>query len=306
MTTRFGIAIPQTFPGGQVDINLVRNGLIKAEELGFGTAWVGEKLIGPLSTLESGSLLAYAAALTTKIRLGCAVMLIPVRGPMLMAKILATLDHLSGGRLTVGVGLGSQADFYTAQGLTPEKRGKRFEEGLHLMNALWTQDVIDFEGEFYKIKDWQVEPKPVQKPGPPLIFGARSDAGIARAVRMGQGFMAAGASTVSAFCDEVRHVREELDRQKRDPATFSIGKRIYVAVDNDEARAQRRLREWYGLWYMRPELADTTAIQGPANKVAEELQRIIESGAQEIILNPVFDEIEQMELLARDVIPAIS
>jgi probable F420-dependent oxidoreductase len=305
MTTRFSIAIPQTFPDGRVNVALVRESLAKAEELGFESAWVAEKLFGPLNTLEAFTLLTYAAGITTKIRLGCAVLLTAVRGPMLMAKMLATLDQLSQGRLIVGVGLGAYPDFFLAQGLSPEKRGKRFEEGLHLMNALWTENVVNFDGEFYKIKDRQMEPKPHQKPKPPLIFGAMSPAGIARAVRLGDGFIGAGAVSTAAFYGHAREVRDELGRQNRDPATFSIGKRVYLAIDKDEERAGKRMREWYGAWYGRPELADATGVWGSPAKVIDELQRVVAGGAQEIMLNPVFDEVEQMEILKRDVVPAM-
>jgi alkanesulfonate monooxygenase SsuD/methylene tetrahydromethanopterin reductase-like flavin-dependent oxidoreductase (luciferase family) len=304
MKTRFSFSIPQTFPSGVVDRELVRKALVKAEQHGFETAWVAEKLFGPLNTLEAVTLLAYAAGITSRIKLGCAVIQTAVRGPMLMAKMLSTIDQLSAGRLIIGVGLGSHPDFLAAQGLPTDKRGERYEEGLELMLKLFTEKKLTFEGKYYKLKDREMEPKPAQKPRPPLIFGALAPVAIARAVRMGDGFIGAGSQAGDGFLGLVKAVHEELGRQKRDPKTFPIAKRVYIGVDKDADRAHKRLREWYGAWYGKPEMADASAVWGSPQQCIEKLKVFTSAGAEEILLNPVYDELEQMDILVSEVMPA--
>src|SRR5262249_44195029 len=116
----FGVSIPQTFPGRPVDPALIREYLARAEALGFGSAWVVEPLLGAIPSLEPVELVTYAAALTSRMRLGTAVLLTALRSPVHLAKSLATLDHLSGGRLIVGVGLGGNPAVYPVFGLSAE------------------------------------------------------------------------------------------------------------------------------------------------------------------------------------------
>src|ERR1700752_726009 len=132
----FAIAIPHTFP----DPAGVQRFLRRAEEVPFAAAWCIEKVIGTAPVLESVTTLAYAAATTMRLRLGIAVLLIAQRNPIDTAKSLSSLDVLSSGRLTVGVGLGHSTESYPAYGLTPEGRVTRFRENLEIMKRLWSEE----------------------------------------------------------------------------------------------------------------------------------------------------------------------
>lgn len=300
MTSRIpiGIAIPQTFRDAPATPRHIGEFLRRAEALGFHSAWVVEQILGAMASLEPVELLAYAAALTDRMRLGSAVLLTALRNPVHLAKSLATIDQLSGGRLIVGVGLGGTPRVYPAFGLRAERRVARFEEGLTLMKQLWTQPRVTMNGEFFNLDNASMEPKPSQKPYPPLWFGGHHPNALKRAVAMGDGFIGAGSASTATFAEEARQLRTSLADARRDPAAFPIGKRVYIAVDADRERAARRLAEWFGAFYGKPDLAAQVCVWGDAAHCAEGLREIVAAGAQFLMLNPVFDELDQLERLA--------
>lgn len=301
----FGIAIPQIFSKLPVDTALLRRFLARAESLGYHSAWVQEQILGSTATLEPVGLLTYAAALTRRLRLGSAVLITPLRSPVQLAKSLSTLDQLSGGRLIVGVGLGGNTRVYPAFGLSAEHRVSRFTEGIELMKRLWTEEHTTFDGKFWKLQNASMEPKPVQKPHPPLWFGARHDAALKRAVELGDGWIGAGSSSTAQFRDELRRLSGYLAEAKRDPSTFSLAKRVYIAVDQNKARAEKRLGEWFERYYRNAELATRVAVYGDQQECTGKLAEIASAGAGLLLLNPVFDEMDHLELLAKAIVPAL-
>ena len=300
-----GVAIPQTFVGGPVDTRRMRDFLKHAEALGFESAWVVEQVLGSAPVLEGVSTLAWASAVTERLRLGSAVLLTALRSPVHLAKALATIDQLSHGRLVVGVGLGGSPKVYPAYGLTAERRAARFAEGLRLMKRLWTEPRVTMAGEFYRLENASMEPKPVQKPHPPLWFGGHHPQALRRAVELGDGFIGAGSASTATFAEEMTVLRGILAERGRAPQSFPVGKRVYVALDRDRARAGKRLAEWFGAFYGKPELAEAVCVWGDADACVEGLRAVIAAGAGFLMLNPVFDELEQLERLAADVAPRL-
>jgi probable F420-dependent oxidoreductase len=299
------VAIPQTFPEGQIDQRRLREFLGRAEALGFGSAWVVEQILGGIPSLEPVELLAYAAAVTERLRLGAAVLLTALRSPVHLAKSLATLDHLSGGRLIVGVGLGGNAKIYPAFGITAERRAARFAESIRVMKLLWTEPRVTFTGAFWKLENAAMEPKPLQKPHPPVWFGAHHPNALKRAAELGDGFIGAGSISTAQFTEEVKTLRQLLAQAGRDPARFPIGKRVYIAVDRDRGRAGRRLAEWFGAFYGRPALAEQAAVWGDGPECLDGLARVMAGGARLILLNPVFDELDHLERFASELAPKL-
>jgi probable F420-dependent oxidoreductase len=292
------VSIPQTFPGRSIEPRQIRDYLARAEALGFHSAWVVEQVLGSIASLEPVELLTWAAALTTRMRLGSAVLLTALRSPVHLAKSLATLDHLSEGRLMVGVGLGGNTAVYPAYGLAAERRAARFAEGIELMKRLWTEPRVDFKGEFWKLTSASMEPKPLQKPHPPLWFGAHHPNALRRAARLGDGFMGAGSLSTVKFADEVKALRGILRDVGRDPDTFPMGKRVYIAVDRDKRRAGTRLAEWFGAFYGRPQMAEEVSVFGSPEQCVAGLREVVAAGASLVLLNPVFDEMEHLETFA--------
>jgi len=300
-----GVAIPQTRLDGAFDVEKLRGFLARAEALGVQSAWVVEQILGSIRSLEPVALLTYAAACTERLRLGSAVLLTALRSPVHLAKSLATLDHLSGGRLTVGVGLGGNPRIYPAFGLQAARRAARFAEGLRLMKRLWTDERVTFEGEFFKLQNASMEPKPLQKPHPPLWFGGHHPNALRRAVELGDGFIGAGSISTATFLGEVKLLKSLLEEAGRDPARFPLGKRVYIAVDHDRARAGRRLAEWFGAFYGKPELAAEVSVWGDPGECVDRLAEITAAGVGFLMLNPVFDESEQLEQFASRIAPKL-
>src|SRR5215207_134406 len=150
---RLGIGLPQGVAGGRADTGLIRDFATRAERLGYADLWLTDNLLGGRPHLEPVTLLAYAAACTERIRLGVSVIILNQRNPVALAKALASLDQLSGGRLTVGVGLGGGTAAYPAFGISEERPVGRFTESLRVMRALWSEERVDLDGTFYRLKN---------------------------------------------------------------------------------------------------------------------------------------------------------
>lgn len=302
--TPCGIAIPQIFVDTPVDLKHIRVFLERAEVLGFESAWTQESVLSRFVILEPLSLLSYAAAVTSRMRLGVSVMLTTLRNPIQLAKILSSIDHLSAGRLDVGVGAGGHVDEATF-GYSKEKRIRRFVEGIAVMKALWCEPQANVSGTFWNLEDASMEPKPIQRPHPPLWFGARIEPALRRAVRHGDAWMGGGSSSTEDFVAQSTQVRRFLEEAGRDPATFRVSKRVYVAVDDDRERAERRLRNWFGVRYGNADMASRDAIWGGVAECVDKLNEIVDAGAQHLLLNPVFDENEHLELFAQEIVPKL-
>lgn len=303
--TPCGIAIPQSAGSVPVQAPFLQEFLGKAETLGYDSLWVQEQILSDAPLLEPVTLLTYAAALTSKLRLGTAVLLTVIRNPVQLAKSLSSLDQLSQGRLIVGVGIGGAHVPEAVFGVSSERRARQFVEGLQVLKALWTQPRATIQGDFWRFTNVAMEPKPLQKPHPPLWIGAHTAVGLKRAVRHGDGWMGAGSSSSADFVRNVGLLRQCLDEAGRDPATFPISKRVYIAVDADRDRAERRLREWFAMRYKNADMATRVSIWGSRAECTDKLNELVQAGAQHLLLNPVFDELEHLEMLAREVMPQL-
>lgn len=306
----YGIEIPQVFLDGPVDMEHIRNFVRRAEELGYESLWTQERIISDFCMLEPVALMTYVAALTSRIRIGSSVLLTVLRNPVQLAKSLSTLDRMSGGRLTVGVGLGGAVGRFIPEsesvfGYPSERRVTRFVEGIKVMQRLWTQNRASFDGVFWRFADIPMEPKPWQKPLP-VWFGGHAEAALKRAVAMGQGWMGAGSSSTDRFIEEYARIARFLDETGRDPARFAISKRVYMAVDTNRNRAEARLREFFAVRYKNAELASQVAIWGGRQEIIDKLGELTRAGARHLVLNPVFDEMEHLELLAAEVVPHLT
>jgi probable F420-dependent oxidoreductase len=303
---RFAIAIPQFYADGEFDPAAFRAYLTRAEELGFDSAWAQEGTLNPGPQLSPIETMSYAAACTTRMRLGCAVFVSTLHSPVHLAKSITTLDQLSRGRIDVGLGYGGRGRPFAAFGADPARSVARFTEGIELMKALWTEPAVTFRGEFWQLENAPMEPKPFSKPFPPLWFGAASEPALRRAVRMGDGFFGAGSSPTAKFAEQVQVVRNVLAEAGRAAGDFPIAKRVYVAVDENAGRARARMNDALaGIYGQRVPSIEAAAAAGTAADCARELQRVAEAGAELILMTTLFDQAEQMELLAAAVLPEL-
>jgi probable F420-dependent oxidoreductase len=303
---RFGIAIPQFFADGEFDPDWYRNYFARVEELGFDSAWAQEQVLGAGPQLSPLETMTYAAACTDRLRLGCVVFVSTLHNPVHLAKSIATLDQVSRGRIEVGVGSGGPVRPFAAFGVDPQRYAARFTEGIAVMKALWTERRVTFDGEFWQLHDAAMEPKPFQKPYPPLWFGGSGPVSLRRAVRLGYGFFGAGSTPTEAFAGQVGIVREALAAAGRPAEDFPIAKRVYIAVDAAAARARERINAALERLYGRRVPAiEAAAVAGtPADCVAA-AREVAAAGAELILFTPMFSPAEHAEVLAAEIIPQI-
>ena len=303
---KFAIAIPQFYADGEFDPAAFRSYFSRVEELGFDSAWAQENMLGAAPQLGPLETMTYATACTQRIRVGCAVFVSTLHGPVHLAKSLASLDQLSRGRIDVGVGTGGKGRQFAAFGVDPDRYVARFTEGIALMKALWTEPRITFDGEFWQLRDAPMEPKPFQKPYPPLWFGGSGPSALRRAVRLGHGFFGAGSTPTGRFADQVKIVREELAAAGRPAADFPIAKRVYIAIDEDAGRARRRINdEMERLYGRRSADIEAAAVAGTPADCAAALREVVAAGAELILFTPMFEQAGHAERLAAEVIPQL-
>ena len=306
---RFHISIPQ-LDSDRFDDAGVKDYLSRAEELGFEGGWTMEQVIGASPRIAPLEMLAYSAACTTRLRLGVAVLVTSLHDPLQLASAVTGVDRLSHGRLDLGVGHGGNFRPFAAFGVEKETFVSYFTEGIELMKAAWSdRPTVTFHGRFRDVDDLPIQPKPVQRPHPPIWIGGTAPKALARAVRLGDAFLGAGSSTTATFADAVKTVRCELDEQGKDPKRFTIGKRVYVTVDDDTRTARRRVLDGLHRIYGDMRGIDAVPVSGTPDEVARGLREVIGAGAEMLLLNPVGETVaedrEQMERLAAEVIPQL-
>ncbi|GAC1387362.1 MAG: TIGR03619 family F420-dependent LLM class oxidoreductase [Marmoricola sp.] len=221
----------------------------RAEDLGYASLWTFQRVLWPADTelspahrevYDPAVALAYVAGMTTRIGLGTATICAPFTAPALLAKSLASLDVLSGGRLTVGLGTGWMPQEYTAAGVPFERRGERMEEYLRCLEALWTQDPVEFAGTFYTVPRAHVGPAPVQQPHPPLLLGGAVAASLRRAGRLAQGWIASSEQDLTRIGSSVEIVRDGAREAGRDPDDLRMVVRGIVDLVDDDPGPHRR------------------------------------------------------------------
>lgn len=303
----FGIAVPQIVGDGSFGPSAMRDYLVAAEELGFAHAWTGEQVLGTSPMLAPLETMAYAAACTQHIRLGCAMLVSSLHNPVHLAKTIATVDQLSRGRVDIGLVAGGPARMFSAFDADAATYLARFREGRELMERLWTLPRVDFDGRFWQLHDAALEPKPYQKPYPPLWLGGSHPNAVRRAVQLGSGFIGAGTATTASFAGQVAVARAELEREGRGSGDFTIGKRVYVAVDDDRHRARTRLAAQiearYG--YFGLDNLAASAVAGTVEDCIAGLRAVSSAGAELIILDALVDQPQQLRRLATEVLPAV-
>jgi probable F420-dependent oxidoreductase len=325
---RFGLRLP-AFALGSRTASLAEMGryLRRAEALGFEAAVTIDHLLTtqPAYTctwLEPVALLSALAGVTERIRLGTLVLVLPLRNPVSLAKEWATLDVLSGGRSIFGVGVGWAAAEFEATGVRRSERGRRMDEGLEVVTALWTRTRVSYEGQHYRLRDLTIEPKPVQQPRPPIwigggsqpferIYGQRTPDPtpvLRRVARWADAWVPHSSATpdmVSRDWDALEQAAAELGRRAAEIEVVYSNFAHVLAPGEPADRAAPRFRRFSGmdLAYWREHY-----LLGEAGAVAERIIRRIEAVGGRVswvMLNPVDWDLEQLERLASDVLPVV-
>ena len=221
----------------------------KAEELGYASLWTFQRLLSPLdadapvlpppyhSVLDPLATLAYLAGHTSKARLGVAVVNVPYYTPLVLAKILTTIDQLSDGRLDAGLGIGWLPQELEAVGVPAARRGARAEDFLRSLRAIWTDEVVEYAGDFYRVPRSRVAPRPVQKPHPPILLGGTAEPALRRAGRVAAGWISSSRADLNRIDESVAIVRTGAVDAGRDPDELRFVCRGVVKVRTGEDRA---------------------------------------------------------------------
>jgi probable F420-dependent oxidoreductase len=301
---KFGTSLSLKPPAEQFD--LVRC----VEALGFDSVWTGDHVSfhGPIH--ESLTLLATYVPITSRIRLGTAVYLLALRSAAIAAKATATLDALSGGRLIFGVGVGGEnPKEFELCGVPHRERGARVTEAIDVVRTLWRDTPASFKGRFSSFDGVSIDPKPVQKPGPPIWIGGRSDAALARAGRQGEGWISYVVQP-ERYAQGVEKIRAAAAAAGRALAGFEYGHLAFVTLGRDWESAKSVWAAHLSRRYAQDfePLARKYGIIGTPEQCAEQLARFAAAGCTYMVLNVIGepkDERDQLERLAADVIPRL-
>jgi probable F420-dependent oxidoreductase len=279
------------------------------ESVGFHALSANDHLVFPRPWLDGPTALAAVLSATERIALATTVALPVVRGPVALAKSLAAIDLLSGGRLVVGVGPGSSARDYAVVGIPFEERWKRLDEAVQAMRALWQGEGPPFRGEFYSTEGVTLEPHPAQRPGPPIWIGSwGSEAGLRRVVRLGDGWLASAYNTTpEAFTAARRRLAEHLHADGKDPDRFPNAiATMFFYVTEEHATSERIIREVLSPTLNRPEEElRQRLLVGSAEECAQKLAAYRAAGANRIFLWPVEDELRQLAAFQERVAPLV-
>lgn len=291
--------------------------LAAAEKLPIESVWQGGHVLPPTATGETITRLALMTAWTERVRVGTAVLVLPLYNPVLVAKQIADLDSRSGGRLCIGVGAGGEfANEFEAVGVPLKERGSRTDEGIQVMRQLWAGGPVTYTGRYYSLNG--IEMRCVQVPdgagpamqpgGPPILVSGRKEAAMRRAARLGDGWMPYLMSP-SAYARSVETIRAEAAAAGRSLEHFEWMMYLYCSVRSDTESARDDVAKFLGSAYGdKPrEMLDRIAPSGTPQQVAERLQEYVDAGVRYFIISPAAprDTLEVIRLAAEEVLPRL-
>jgi probable F420-dependent oxidoreductase len=275
----------------------------KCEEAGLDSFWVIDRIV--YDNLEPLTVLAAAAAVTSKIRLGTSVLLAALRHPTLLAKTIATLDFVSGGRMVLGMGFGSRENDFTSMGLPFERRGGRAEELVALVQRLWTGEAVTYKGKFYQVENVTIGPRPIQNPHPPIWMGGSADVALKRAARLADGYIC-GSAAIPEFPALWEKISAFAVAAGRDPNKIAKAALTFMAINDNKARAVEACEAYLRRYYGKVRLdVEKTFVVGPPEACAERIRAAFSKGIGTIIIGAVIPEPKQIDLLGEKVLPLV-
>lgn len=311
LSNQFGIAMRNfmrypDIPDAQA---LIEYG-VKMEELGFDSLWVWDHILLGVDPhfpiLDSLSLITAVAARTERIKLGTGVLILPARNAVVLAKQLSTIDQISKGRLMMGLASGWYKREFDAIGIDFHQRGKLMDISLEVMTRLWTEDQVTGEFGPYNLRSAVMYPKPYSKPRPPLLIGGYVDRVLKRAAVSGDGWLTYF-YTPDGFTKSWTKIRNFAEESGKDPDALLNANQLPIMV-GERSKIQGPMMEWLTTEWDIAAWSDSTtdsAIMGTVDECVEQLQAQLEVGVQKLIFVPYRYEMEQIEIIAREVIPRL-
>jgi probable F420-dependent oxidoreductase len=265
--------------------------------------WTIDRIV--YDNLEPLTILAAAAAVTQRIRLGTSVLLGNTRHPAHLAKIIATLDFISNGRVTLGLGFGSRENDYKAVEIPYEHRGSRAVEQVQLMKRLWTEDNVTHKGKFYNVENLTVGPRPIQKPHPPIWTGGSAEAALKRAGTWANGFIC-GSSAIPDFPTTWEKVSAHARAAGRNPNDIEKAGLTFMAIDDDQAKAVKRVEDYVMRYYgrLRSDVANTSLVGSPA-AVLDRIEAFLSRGLDTLIIGVADPDPRQLDVFGEKIRPRL-
>jgi probable F420-dependent oxidoreductase len=282
----------------------VVNFATSCEAMGCHSMWTIDRVA--YDNLEPLTVLAAAAGGTQRIRLGTSVLLGNLRHASHVAKIVSTLDFISNGRVTLGLGFGSRESDYKAVEIPFEHRGSRAVEQVQLMKRLWTEDSVTFKGKFYNVENLSLGPKPIQKPHPPIWTGGSAEVALKRAGTWADGFIC-GSSAIPDFPSTWEKIAGYARANGRDPNKISKAGLTFMAIHDDQNKAVKAVEDYVMRYYgrLRADVANTSLVGSPA-AVTERIGAFLARGLDTLIIGVADPDPRQLDLFGEKVLPQIS
>jgi probable F420-dependent oxidoreductase len=277
------------------------------EAAGFDSTWVGDHISFHIPVIESLTLLAFASAVTERIQLGTAVYLLPLRNPTVAAKITSSLDMLSGGRLTLGIGVGGEfPPEFEAVDVPVGERGSRADEAIEILRRLWSEDAVVHEGKHFRFGPVSIDPKPLQPGGPPIIVGGRRGPTFRRAGQLGDGYVSHMCSA-EQYAENLASIREHATRAGRNEHPFETMSFLFTVFDDSYEAALDRAATLLQRIYNVPfrDAAAKYCLLGRPEDCLEQMQRFARAGSRHMILSMLSDPDEAIEIARDGIIPEL-
>jgi probable F420-dependent oxidoreductase len=275
----------------------------KCEEIGLHSMWALDRVV--YDNLEPLTLLSAAAAVTSRIRLGTSVLLAALRPPAALAKTVATLDFLSNGRMTLGIGFGSRENDFTSVGVPWEHRGSRAEELVEVLKRLWSGESVTHRGKYFQLENLKVGPRPVQKPHPPIWTGGSADAALKRAARIADGYIC-GSSSIPEFPAIWEKIAGYAKAAGRDPNKIAKAGLTFMAIDNDKNKAVAACEAYLTRYYGKVRFdVEKVLLVGSPEACAEKIRAAFKNGLDTLIVGGAVPDIRQLDILGEKVLPLL-
>jgi len=283
----------------------------RMEALGYDSLWVWDHIllgVDPLfPVLDSMSMLTAVAARTTRIKLGTGILILPLRNPLLLAKQIATVDRISGGRMIMGMASGWYKREFDACGVPFNRRGRIMDQNLEVMTRLWTEDFVSGEYPPHDLRNARLMPRPIQQPRPTILIGGYVDAVLKRAAVAGDGWLTYF-YTPEGFTKSWTKIRAFAEEAGKDPDRLKNGNQLPIMVGESRAAVEAPMKEWLQTDWDYAAWSDSTmdsAIMGTVDDCVAQLQAHLDVGVQKIIFVPYRYEIDQCKVIAREIIPRL-
>lgn len=280
----------------------------RIEDAGFDSIWAGDHISFHIPIMESLTLLTYVAAVTERIRLCTGVYLVPLRHPTTSAKVVSTLDVLSNGRVTLGVGVGGEfPPEFEATGVRVEERGPRTDEGIEIMRKLFTEDAVEYKGRHFEFGPVSLNPKPVQSGGPPIIVGGRKGPSFRRAGQLGDGYISHMCSA-EQYKDNMASICEHANKAGRKDVPFEPVAFLFTVLDDDYEAALDRAASLLQMIYNRPfrDAAQKYCLLGRPEDCLEQMQNFARAGARHFVFSMLSDPSEFISEFESVIKPGLS